>query len=590
MQCEGFQGKIYQTVKSIAGPEPRAFGGLPIAKDGFGAAFSRLSRDSELLASMSACIRSISKSSDAVVIELLSDDVASFSARFELDESVPLSISGFYYDPLATAILCRASAIAAAIRLTHGVPVTIHSAFAAISNNDLLTFRQLDRELQDSDLHHISRFAACIGRPSFYGKPVESFERVWMDDCFSPTKSVKEVILWGFGDEQVMILDWDDFEEQQISVDTEDFQSSPEEVREHHPNVKASFRRNTDEVAAIHIFGDWGEWKRSDGWTAECGEEAPSLWPALKLVDFSESCLTSIGPGSFSNCDGLEIFRFGKMLTVLAREAFYNCSSLIEALLPNGLIEMGKYAFAGCSSLEIVKLECELIKLEDGVFCNCTNLIELVLPDDVRVIGNFALQGCTSLKTVNFGTKLRILGECALCNCSSLAEVLLPDSTQKIRSFVFDGCTLLKSVTLPNELKWLGSGTFRDCSSLTEFVLPEGVKRIEDKTFHGCSSLEIVKLGSGVTRIGGFAFAGCSNLVKVVVPDGLEEVGENAFDGCHSMKVVRLEGELIRLEESAFRGCLTLADVVLPPMREFGEGVFWETVSGDISTFRSTSG
>ena len=67
---------------------------------------------------------------------------------------------------------------------------------------------------------------------------------------------------------------------------------------------------------------------------------------------------------------------FPKSLREIRGEAFSNCRSLKEIVIPDGVSVMEPEAFSWCEGLERVRLPESLAWLEKRVFLNCSNLKE----------------------------------------------------------------------------------------------------------------------------------------------------------------------------------------------------------------------
>ena len=61
----------------------------------------------------------------------------------------------------------------------------------------------------------------------------------------------------------------------------------------------------------------------------------------------------------------------GHVVTSIGENAFYDCKSLTEISIPDGVTSIGDYAFAYCESLR-----------------------KITIPDSVTSIGDYAFEGC----------------------------------------------------------------------------------------------------------------------------------------------------------------------------------------------------
>lgn len=166
----------------------------------------------------------------------------------------------------------------------------------------------------------------------------------------------------------------------------------------------------------------------------------------------------------------------------------------------------------------------------DGAFYGCTGIVSANIPDGVEVIGKSAFEGCGSLESVDIPDSVTKIGGSAFFGCFSLSAIDIPDSAETIGSMAFYNCSSLRTAVIPSSVKEL-DGTFWHCSGLTSVTIPEGLTNIGCLTFAGCTSLTSVVIPSSVINIGDRAFYGCSGL-SVPAIDPLTTVAENAFEGC----------------------------------------------------------
>ena len=131
--------------------------------------------------------------------------------------------------------------------------------------------------------------------------------------------------------------------------------------------------------------------------------------------------------------------------------AFFECESLKEIVLPNGLTSIGVRAFYGC-----------------------IRLWSVAIPNTVTTIRELAFAYCDALTTIHFGSGLTTLGINAFYNCDSLTEIALPVSLKAIPASCFAGCTSLVKIDLGGVLE-VGDQAFRHCNAVTTVTATEQV-------------------------------------------------------------------------------------------------------------------
>ncbi len=99
-----------------------------------------------------------------------------------------------------------------------------------------------------------------------------------------------------------------------------------------------------------------------------------------------------------------------KPVTSIGGSAFYNCSRITSARIPDSVTRIGSSAFSGCSRLTSVRI-----------------------PDSVTSIGKFAFEACRGLTSVTIPDSVTSIGEGAFSHCRGLTSVTIPDSVTATR-------------------------------------------------------------------------------------------------------------------------------------------------------------
>ena len=134
--------------------------------------------------------------------------------------------------------------------------------------------------------------------------------------------------------------------------------------------------------------------------------------------------VTAIGREAFQGYKALTMFSAEGIAAIESR-AFYGCSGLKAAMLPETLEKIGESAFAGCGSLESISI-----------------------PDLVEEIGQEAFSRCVSLATVKLPLTLKRLGNMAFFGCRNLRKINKPALLGTVNPYVFSGCESLPPATL----------------------------------------------------------------------------------------------------------------------------------------------
>ncbi len=261
----------------------------------------------------------------------------------------------------------------------------------------------------------------------------------------------------------------------------------------------------------------------------------------------------------------------------LSNEAFYDCGSLTEIILPNELTSIGEAAFQNCISLTEIILPELLQRIGENAFNGCSNLLEIYIPENVSEIGIGVFSDCSKLQSIevqvdNIAYKAetntlieietnKLIAGCfnsiipnyvtaieqyAFYGADALIKIVIPDSVTTIEDRAFYGCSGLTSITFGDnsQLITIGDAAFQNCSRLISINIPSSVTSIGTVSFKNCSNLESVIFGKNsqlifhATSGGGDAFNGCINLKSIVIPIGVTFIGTGVFDRCYNIESV----------------------------------------------------
>ncbi len=323
-------------------------------------------------------------------------------------------------------------------------------------------------------------------------------------------------------------------------------------------------------------------------------EGCTGLAGALTIPD----SVTGIGWGAFSGCTGLSYVKipacvvdrgfanvFGPGLAArvevsegvarLGDNAFADCASLVEVVLPPGLAEVGEGAFRGCAGLRRATLPAAVLERGVAAVFGSSSLTNAALAADVRRIPASAFEGCPSLTSLDVPDGVSSVGARAFAGCAALEGLPLPASVAHVGASAFEGCSSLRAMDLPAAVADVPAGLFAGCSSLARVSLPSGATGVGDRAFQGCSSLLGVDVPARAVSVGESAFEGCSSLAGVSLPARVKRVGARAFAGCARLREAALPPRVAEVADGTFAGCSSLASVSVPEgVARVGEGAF----------------
>ena len=189
----------------------------------------------------------------------------------------------------------------------------------------------------------------------------------------------------------------------------------------------------------------------------EIGNDAFSSCVNLQEVNLQYTQIKTISAQSFDGCLKLYNVALPNTVSVIENKAFNNCESLTEINFPSSLTTIGIESFRACSSLKEVNLkDTKIVILNNYSFGDCSSLIEVVLPDGLLGMENGAFSYCISLEEISFPDGFLIIGNNVFSGCSKLKKVNFNDKIKSIYHFAFNECTSLLSISLPSSLKELG--------------------------------------------------------------------------------------------------------------------------------------
>ena len=264
--------------------------------------------------------------------------------------------------------------------------------------------------------------------------------------------------------------------------------------------------------------------------------------------------------GTFNDCKMLTDVRLSDKLEDFGLAIFQGCSSLTSIELPPTLKTIRGGMFAGCGFTTFTIPETVTVIAQDA-FRNCSSLEEIRIPESLAKIGPWAFRGCVNLKSMFLPNNISVIHDCVFAECESLENVEMSNRVSEIGAFAFNGCKNLESIWLPNTVMQIGKYAFSGCEKLKTVIVPDGVSSINERTFAGCTELEEIELPKTIKTIGQFAFQNCVSLKKIAIPFAVTYV--DGFGGCTSLRSVDIPSKVTYLGD--FSGCTNLESIKIPP-------------------------
>ena len=186
------------------------------------------------------------------------------------------------------------------------------------------------------------------------------------------------------------------------------------------------------------------EFKTFAGWKNSAGEPIAATVTGLEqnetftsnYIPFMSFGLTFVSNGdgtcyvsNIGSCTDTEISipttsLAGDTVTGIGADAFRNCTTLTNVVIPNSVTNIGLRAFLGCSNLKNVVIGDSVIGIGQGAFCDCTALVAVTIGENVETIGNSAFNGCKALTNITIPKYVTMIGEYAFSSCSALTKMI----------------------------------------------------------------------------------------------------------------------------------------------------------------------
>ena len=282
---------------------------------------------------------------------------------------------------------------------------------------------------------------------------------------------------------------------------------------------------------------------------------------------------------------------------------WYNASfrdEITKVILPEGLTSIGRNAFSNCSTLVDVTIPSTVATIKERAFANCVALPAIDIPVGIETIEASAFTNCRALKdvTVHWTEGTASIDNQSFPYGDHRMYLLVPVGMSYLYSIHVSlrGFTYFYNGKCGDNLYWtlddktqtkltlIGTGEMYDYenasavpwhtyrTNITSVTLPNGLTNIGSYTFYECNSLSSIAIPSSVTDINKYAFANCSNLSSVSIPSSVASIGDRAFENCSSLESIDIPSVVNGIGSYAFHGCSSLDNMY----------VHWSTPPTDV--------
>ena len=250
-------------------------------------------------------------------------------------------------------------------------------------------------------------------------------------------------------------------------------------------------------LTEFHYPGSWnsvpkGAWENERGFIFKGCKK-------LSTITVPEG-VTFIPDYAFARCDYLKYVNLPDGLESIGGHAFVETPAIRSFTFPASLQIIGDMAFGYCEWLEdLDSLSFTPLKeIRNGAFYQCTGLTSANLPDSVEVIESNAFYGCTNLASFHYPASWRTVPKGAW---------------EYERGFVFKGCEKLKSITIPDGVTFIPDYAFARSEYIQTVDIPTSVTYIGESAFKKVTALTYTYLSEYIEGIGKNAFAEDPDLI-----------------------------------------------------------------------------
>jgi len=227
---------------------------------------------------------------------------------------------------------------------------------------------------------------------------------------------------------------------------------------------------------------------------------------------------------------------FHPSVTIIQREAFFGCDSLVRVTIPDAVTRIEVHAFYDCDSLRFIRLPANLEYIGYEAFCGCESVEAVFLPPTVTHIGDQAFLNCTSLR---------------FC--------ILPERMEHLPYMVFKGCDRL-TTTVSNNLYRVCYSTSVNPQSIQECIDTHGIGRATEVDDQQMTALHILCANPHVT-------GDCIRAYLQLAPEAAEQ---QESDGMTPFQYL-CRNDIAFLEDRSFSSLMTWWYGCMPPLTETGK-------------------
>lgn len=243
----------------------------------------------------------------------------------------------------------------------------------------------------------------------------------------------------------------------------------------------------------------------------------------LLAIDLSEATITSVPNNAFDGLSRLSNVKLPEGPTTIGSYAFRG-TQLLNIDIPNSVTSIGEGAFYQTRVRTVnFGTDSKLTTIGYQAFYQCTSLTEFIMPNTVTKLGTYnnntdyrcyTFYGCTNLQKVHFSDGLTTLEQSVCYDNTKLTDVHLPSNLLSIRDYAFYNTSSLHRIKIPTTLNRIDYEAFYN-SGLDSLHLPLKLATLENYAFQECKNLKYIELPSYIGSYD-YNFYGCTAVQEVV--------------------------------------------------------------------------
>ena len=278
-------------------------------------------------------------------------------------------------------------------------------------------------------------------------------------------------------------------------------------------------------------------------------------------IDLTEAKFENLPDYAFDGMSRVSSVKLPEGVKTIGAYAFRG-TQLLNIDIPSSVTYIGSYAFYQTRVRTVnFKEDSQLLTIGAFAFYQCTSLKEFIMPDGVATLGktsNYSyyngllydgkyysfynsniFDGCTSLTKIHFSDALKVIPSSTCYECTKLSEVTLPKNVESIEPYAFYQTSNLRNITIPESTRNIYIYAFQE-SGIDSISLPLKLSHLSEYAFQNCDNLKYIELPS---YIGNYEnqFYDCNGIEKVVSHSATPPtISKDPFSNGNSKKDITL--------------------------------------------------